>query len=78
MILRFNWRESHHLYWGALVVVAGVLMQRYQLPPSDLGILVALIGAYLMADDLYQHWRQIKQPEYRSPVWKLWARINGV
>ena len=75
--LRINWREKHHLYWGALILVAGVLMYRLGLAPSWAGCLVALTGLYLMADDLYQHWRQVDDPDYHSPVWRLWARLHG-
>lgn len=61
--------EMHHVYLGALIVVLGYLVAWPLL----------LLGLIVMADDVYQHWRQVwcAEPYYRSPLhrlygWTLW------
>jgi hypothetical protein len=36
---------------------------------------VQLIGLWLMADDAYQHLRQLDAPSYRSPLHRAWVMV---
>jgi len=76
MILRFNPWESHHLYWG--IIAMGVA---YALSPStpwvccgSVSFWLYVIGALTALDDLYQHRRQVKEPEYHSPIHKMYGK----
>ena len=75
MNLRITWLQPHHLYAGILLMALAFWIG------GNLGGMIFLIGLYLAIDDLYQHWRQVKQPDYQSPIHRLfvwlWDRTFG-
>lgn len=73
MIIRINWREIHHAYFGAALFVLGPVLVGFHKWPTWAGFLCAAVGFWLMADDLYQHWRNVTQPEYKSLVHRLFC-----
>jgi len=66
------WRP-HHFYWGLILCIVGFWLL---FPLPKLGLLVWLpleiVGALLIVDDLYQHFRQKSEPEYLSPIHRWW------
>ncbi len=73
MLIRFNWKEKHHLYWGVVVWIVANVLDRFGVPFM---LAFKIVGVLLVVDDMWQHWRQVKDPNYRSPVWRLWKVIN--
>ena len=85
--MRLHWMEAHHLYWGilgALVSWSGVVSSTalyWLLEGNTLQIIASglimlqfiamYIWIYVALDDIYQHHRQVKEPQYHSPV-HLW------
>jgi len=66
-------REWHHGYVG-LAALAGSFVYVLAVDrPHWIAALVWLAGLWLLADDAYQHWRQHYEPDYRSPVNRLWG-----
>jgi hypothetical protein len=65
MIIRIKWAEAHHLYIGLLLFIGGPVGVVLGLDEM-LGFIIAMLGFWLIMDDLYQHWRQMFQPGYRS------------
>ena len=62
----------HHFYIGMdLIWLAFYLLVFEQI--EIISDVMLSIGIVLCADDWYQHWRQLKQPEYRSPLHKLYG-----
>lgn len=70
MILRIKWCEAHHLYVGAYMVGLGVDLLAAGDFVTWAGILVG-VGLVLIVDDLYQHHRQVRQPEFESILTSL-------
>ena len=71
-----NWRSWHHGYYGlALFLVAGWLAVTLPTWPwrTVYGAL-ALLGAWAICDDLYQHIRQTWQPDYLSSLHRWFYR----
>jgi hypothetical protein len=65
----------HHAYLGMLLFGVGfVMLISLKLP--WVGVFLASVGLILMIDDLIQHTIQIKRPEYRSPLNRLYASIG--
>lgn len=78
----------HHYYLGIFSVVVGLteaivgfaLLMFAQVPvwvPNvivSIGIGTILIGLIEMVDDYIQHERQIEDPDYRSPLNRLYTR----
>jgi membrane protein YqaA with SNARE-associated domain len=67
--------ELHHFYvglgsvvlaWVAVFRVGGVL-------GSTAAWAFGLFGLWLIADDLFQHYRQREHLLYRSPAHRIWA-----
>lgn len=71
--------QVHHGYLGGLLALACLVPLRSE-RPAVLRILLAaifLLGAWWLADDLYQHVQQFSEPFYRSP-WHRWAAGWGL
>ncbi len=70
--MRINWREAHHLYIGILLLIIGLYCKLH---------ILATAGTVLIIDDLYQHYRHVRQPDYKSPVHQLfvwlWSNTLG-
>jgi vacuolar-type H+-ATPase subunit I/STV1 len=66
-------REMHHGYAGWLVALLGRLLGGW------VGFVLFALGVVAWADDTYQHWRQLHEPDYRSPLHRgygwLYARL---
>jgi hypothetical protein len=60
--MRLRWLETHHLYYGLILMLLS--------PLSPYMAVILVVGLYLSLDDLYQHHRQVKEysPCYHSPV----------
>ena len=62
MIIRFKIWQIHHIYLGILAVWLG-----YEIGGGWGGTLLCL-GLWAIIDDLYQHWMQVEDREYQSPM----------
>jgi len=62
--------EIHHFYWGIILLVIGFILIFYA---PVFGIILSILGLILVIDDEYQHYRQRRQPEYRSPIHRLYG-----
>ena len=73
--LRWNPREAHHLYWG-LICVFVALVASFFAPLWAFWIIwpVYIIGVLMILDDLYQHMRQVKEPDYHSPIHQIYVK----
>ena len=71
--------QIHHGYLGAVLALACVASFRLALPAwaRVLAGTLFVLGAWWLADDLYQHVRQFSEPFFRSP-WHRWAARWGV
>lgn len=71
---RFDKDEIHHFYGGWLMTIVAPI--HLTVWPDWVVWTVYGLGFWLMADDWYQHYRQVKDPEYRSLwhriLWRLW------
>ena len=71
----FNWKEVHHLYYGIVLLIVGAVLWHLL---SGWWLLVTapcfVFGVWFSGDDLYQHVRQIKQPEYASSLHRWFVR----
>ena len=65
MLLRLKWIAPHHGYYGLVLIGLSYYYSSYFL---------YVIGVVLFLDDLYQHWRQVKEPLYHSPIHVLYGR----
>ena len=72
--LRWEPRQAHHMYWGAILVILGIVSPICMDIPPICVVLLCVIGVALVLDDIYQHWRQVKEPEYHSPVHRLYVK----
>ena len=71
MILRINWNETHHLYYGIVLMALGYFLSTC----FSYSLILYVIGVVLFVDDLYQHRRQVKQPGYNSPIHVLYVEL---
>ena len=71
--------QIHHGYLGAALALTCVTSFRLALPKRArvLAAAVFVLGAWWLADDLYQHIRQFSEPFFRSP-WHRWAARWGL
>ena len=71
----FNWKEVHHLYYGVILIILGIILWCLL---SGLWTLITFpfffFGVWFAADDIYQHVRQIWQPEYQSSLHRWFVR----
>jgi hypothetical protein len=78
--------QLHHGYVGGALIITSAITGLFGLIyilvtattiwwPLIAGICQLIIGAWLLGDDYLQHARQTRNPEYRSPVNKLWGHI---
>lgn len=65
----------HHAYLGMLLFGFGFIML-ISLKLPWIGVFLASVGLILMIDDLVQHMIQIKHPEYRSLLNRLYVSIK--
>jgi hypothetical protein len=59
----------HHAYLGLFLMLLGFLCIWVFYPLS----ILAIIGIFVFIDDFYQHLRQRKQPDYASPLHRLFV-----
>lgn len=74
---KLNLWEVHHFYWALISCLAGwfwIFLSPWQ---GWVGLLLGSLGSWWLLDDLWQHWRQRREPEYRSPVHRIWIRMLG-
>ena len=62
----------HHFYIGLILGLIGFLLIFTPCPAWIVWTLIGL-GLILMLDDAYQHLRQRKEPEYHSPIHRLYG-----
>ena len=59
----------HHAWWGLILFSVGFIALFHWPVP---GFIVALLGAWIALDDLWQHfWQAVHNPNYHSP-WHRW------
>jgi hypothetical protein len=78
VILRINWRQAHHLYIGAGLFILALALGYFRVLNEWACFALGIFGLAMAWDDIYQHWRQRVEPEYRSWVNRLyrWAWDN--
>jgi len=71
-----NWRGVHHGYYGlALFLIAGwAALASYGWPGRVVYTALALLGAWVLGDDVYQHIREAHQPGYQSSLHRWFYR----
>ena len=71
-----NWRGVHHGYYGlALLVIAGwAALAAHSWPGRTVYASLALLGAWVLGDDVYQHLRESRQPGYQSSLHRWFYR----
>ena len=62
--LRMDFKEAHHLYWG---VVMALVFGWLKMP------VLCVIGVLIALDDVYQHAKQVKNPDYHSPIHRAYG-----
>ena len=64
--LRLKWAETHHGYYGICLMASTFI---FTFTPFW-STFILILGLYLLADDTWQHARQVKEfnPCYHSPV----------
>jgi hypothetical protein len=67
---RTKFLEKHHFYWGATLLAAPASWGWWAIPCWSL-------GAWWVADDAYQHLRQLQEWAYESPLKRWWIRRVG-
>lgn len=81
MLLRIKWREAHHLYVGIALFVLVLVLGIRQAWSEWWCFALGMAGLLLAWDDIYQHWRQMREPEYRSPGHRAfqwaWHKVFG-
>jgi hypothetical protein len=72
----FNWREPHHGYYGAALLALALWAAAavHHWPWRVVYGALAVLGAWVLADDIYQHLRQAWQPGYDSSVHRWYVR----
>jgi hypothetical protein len=73
--MMFNVREAHHLYWGVgLIALGAALWLALPWPWCLLAVPIVLVGSWCAVDDIYQHVRQLWQPDYQSSLHRWFVR----
>lgn len=75
MILRINWREFHHLYWGLVCLALGVF-GLFRGWPAWCCALLLFVGLILAIDDANQHWGNGRSPIHDLFV-RAWDKVFG-
>lgn len=65
-----QFKGFHHMYIGWVLLLPGFLLIWSHLWLS-IGLLV--ISFWLMVDDIYQHIRQLSEPDYHSPIHRFYG-----
>ena len=86
MLLRrggqLSFAQVHHAYWGALLYVAGLLLEIAQ--QRALALPVETLALAVTWDDAGEHWVQLalRQPDYAAPLKALFygtlAALKGL
>ena len=73
--MALNLREWHHGYLGLILIGLGAALW-YALPWPWCLVAVPffVFGGWFAGDDTYQHYRQQKDPDYRSSLHRWFAR----
>lgn len=73
--------EWHHAYIGVAALAVAWLVIFFDRPGrrrDRLSWALGLFGLWMVGDDLFQHWRQGNDPDYLSPVNRLWGWLVGL
>jgi hypothetical protein len=81
MILRIKWRQAHHLYIGAGLFILALVLGYFRAWNEWACFALGMFGLAMAWDDIVQHWRNMVQPEYRSPGHRFfqwaWHKVFG-
>lgn len=66
---RFSYREIHHLYYGYVFILMGCVVGEY------VGVFLIGVGLWIAIDDVYQHYVQVENPRYISPLGRMFLPI---
>ena len=69
----------HHFYWGIILDFIAFLWLCYSPRYHAFGYVpLFIVGTLIVVDDMYQHHRQKREPDYTSPVhdW-YWEALNA-
>lgn len=73
--MKFNPFEFHHLYWGALLIIAAVMLIVFRCLPW-LAAPLLFAGIIMVADDINQHWGNGTSPLHDLFCW-AWGKVFG-
>jgi 4-hydroxybenzoate polyprenyltransferase len=69
-----NWFKGyHHFYTGIILAIAGFVLMGNGWYWT--GLFVIAVGIIVILDDVWQHFRQKNNPEYHSPLHRLYVYI---
>ena len=68
--MRFNPYETHHGYYGIALMLLAWVLSSY----TTWSLWMYMAGVVLFLDDLYQHIRQGREPEYHSPIHQIYGK----
>jgi len=63
--IRCNYAETHHGYYGLVCIGLAYYFSSWPLYG---------VGAVLFLDDLYQHYMQVDEPNYHSPIHQIYGK----
>ena len=65
-----DFKGVHHFYLGLVFVLVGFFLIWVHWIPSTI---LMVSGTVMLWDDFYQHTRKRKEPEYQSPLHRLFS-----
>lgn len=71
MVDRRGW---HHGYLALVMMAVALLLSIFTMANGWFCAGLYTFGNWVLVDDLYQHLRQRKEPEYRSPLHRFYGR----
>jgi hypothetical protein len=78
--MRWQPLSVHHFWWGWLLMAPASHWTRSDdLLVYCVAYAVFCLGGYITLDDVYQHHRNVKHPEYHSPIHNFYGKYiyNG-
>ena len=68
-----NFKGWHHGYMGAIIMILGLVSVFFI--NRNVSAVIFIIGTIIVFDDFFQHYMQASDPEYHSPLHRLYVRM---
>ena len=65
----------HHFYIGMFLILVSFILRIKRWGQRVVVIVLFLLGYIISVDDFYQHIRQQIEPEYHSPLHRLYGEV---